>query len=200
MKRVEAMKPLIVDKKWITEHLPDYIPSELVNKYSLFQSYYLEGLKIICEGDRGGFSEVYEAKDDKDLQIWEFKHVCKNIALEMERRSRYMNTPKWRYTRAHVEHGKWMYFERENYVYNAIEDTRLYWFEEYLRLINPVLSSIQWNIEVKKHINLMNRLYKTDHWDYDYDKMVFVEISASRRYRSDFDDSEEPSPEQIINR
>ena len=194
------MEPLIVDKKWITEHLPNNIPSELIEKYSSFRFYYKEGMKIFCEGDRGGISEVYEAKDDKDLLLWEFKHVCRDISMKLELDERKKNTLKWRYVRSHVENGDWMYYERENYVYNTIEDTRLYWFEEYIRLIKPVLSNAEWNIEVKRHIKLMNRKYKTDHWSFDFNKNVFIEISDSRPYKSDFDDTEEPSPEQIIDR
>ena len=192
------MKPLTADKTWITEQLPDDIPADLIDKYCRFQGYYTEGLKVICEGDRGGFSEVYNAKDDHDLLIWEFKHVCRNIGLAMELKARPMNTPKWRYVRSHVENGLWMYLENDTFIYDTIEDTRLYWFEEYLRMVKSVLSPTQWNDEIKEYTVLMNRWYKTEHWSYDRDRMAFVEISDSRPFRSDFDDSEEPSPEQII--
>ena len=192
------MKPLVVDQMWIQSHLPDHIPAALISKCSNFQSYYTEGLKIICEGDRGGFSEVYEAKDDEDLKLWAFMHVCRDIGMSLELKERARNNSKWRYIRSHVQNGDWMYFENDSYVYNTIEDTRLYWFEEYLRLIKPVLPSARFNDEVKRHISLMNRWYKKAHWGYDFDNLAFIEISDSKPYKSDYDDSEEPSPEQII--
>ncbi len=65
-------------------------------------------------------------------------------------------------------------------------------------MIKPVLSHAKWNAEIKEHTVLMNRWYKTEHWSYDRDKMAFEEISDSKPFRSDFDDSEEPSQEQII--
>ncbi len=192
------MEPLTIDKEWITDHLPDDVPSGLIDKYCNFRGYYADGLKVICEGDRGGFSEVYRAKDYTDLQLWEFMYVCRNICLELELQARAENSVKWRYVKAHAEKGKWLYYERDSYVYNTVEDTRLYWFEEYLRMIKPVLPQAQWNKEVKEYTSLINRWYKKAHWSYDCNKMAFVEISDSRPFRSDFDDTEEPAPEQII--
>ncbi|MBO6071001.1 MAG: hypothetical protein J6P43_08055 [Succinivibrionaceae bacterium] len=46
-------------------------------------------------------------------------------------------------------------------------------------------------------VGLMNRWFKIPHWDYDRDNLCFVEISSSRPYRSDCDDTEEPAPDSI---
>lgn len=44
----------------------------------------------------------------------------------------------------------------------------------------------------------MNRWFKIPHWGYDYEDLCFIEVSDSREYSSDSDNSEEIKPDCII--
>ena len=196
------MEKLTVNDEWIKAHLPadmdDILPPEKVERAIDFRGYYLDGSDILCEGDRGGYSKVYTIKDEDDLLYWEFEKVCGRIGLSSELYHRMENKPKWRYLQDHAENGRWMYVEQKDYIYNAIEDTRLVYFETLLRLTKPVLPDARWEKLCKHYEPLMNRWFKVPHWGYDREKLCFIEISDSKSYRSDFDDTEEPEPEQIL--
>ena len=49
-----------------------------------------------------------------------------------------------------------------------------------------------------EYTGLMNRWYLVPHWGYDFEDLRFTEISHSREYCSDFDQSEEIKPDNII--
>ena len=185
--------------EWIRRHLPSSIPDEMINDALMMGGYYQKGMTVMAYGERGGPDElIYKAESGHDLCLWQFDRVCYRIAGSLEFAHRKENSRKWRYLRDHAENGRWMYIERRDYFYNAIEDTRLAAFEVYLRLLKPVFSSERWESKVREYTGLLNRWYKRDHWDFDRKKLCFVEISCSREYASDFDDTEEPQPEQII--
>lgn len=193
------MEKLKVDKKWIREHLPKEISDRTINSAARFTDYYRDGLKIFCNGDRAIFYEEYEAKDEEDLLLWAYKECCEEISYAIEINKRKENTLKWRYSMDHAEDDEWKYVERENYVYNTIEDTRLVSFEEYLRLVKNGLPKKDWEKEVRERVKLMNHGFKVKHWDYDKEKMCFIEISDSKPYFTrNHKDTGEPTPEQII--
>ncbi|MBR3509674.1 MAG: hypothetical protein IKO03_13005 [Lachnospiraceae bacterium] len=193
------MKRLKVDKKWIREHLPKEVSDRTIDRVTSFPDYYRDGLKIFCNGDRAIFYEEYEAKDEEDLLLWAYKECCQEISYAVEANTREENTPKWRYSMDHMEDDDWMYVERENYVYNTIEDTRLVNFEEYLRLVKNGLPKKLWEEEVEEYVKLMNQGFKVKHWDYDMEKTCFIEISDSKPYFSKkYKDVGEPTPKQII--
>ena len=190
---------LQVYREWIERHLPGNISEKMVQAALNFGGYYQEGLTVMAYGERGGPDKViYKAKDDRDLCLWQFGQVCYRIAGALELADRKENSSKWRWLRDHAENGRWLYIERREYFYNAIEDTRLAAFEVYLRLLKPAFPPERWESKVREYTGLMNRWYKKAHWDYDRNKLCFIEISDSREYASDFDDTEEPQPEQII--
>ena len=196
------MEKLKVDSDWIRAHLPadmsDILPQDKVEKAMDLGRYFIDGTDIMCEGDRGGMSKVYIFKDEEDLHFWEFEKVCLRIGLASELHYRMENKCKWRYLQDHAENGHWMYIEQKDYFYNTIEDTRLVYFETFLRLTKPVLLSARWEELVGHYEPLMNRWFKVPHWGYDRENLCFIEISDSRPYRSDFDDTEEPEPSQIL--
>ena len=86
----------------------------------------------------------------------------------------------WRYTRHHAENGRWYYTEHRHYDYNAIEDYRLHGFECLLRNLRPGMPDDRWEQQVQRRIALMNYWYVKPHWDYDRERMCFVEISDSK--------------------
>lgn len=188
-----------VYEEWIKRHLPSGIPEEIVQSALRFGAYYQKGLAVMSYGERGGADKViYEARDERDLCLWQFEQVCDSIASAWELANRNQNSEKWRWRRERAENGRWLYRERRDYIYNAIEDTRLAQFEFFLRLMQPVLAAERWEELVRRYVRLMNRWYKRDHWDFDRQALRFIEISDSREYASDCDDTEEPQPEQVI--
>lgn len=50
---------------------------------------------------------------------------------------------------------------------------------------------------MKRYVDLMNFWYKVPHWDYDREKLCFIEISDSREY-DNADGDEEPRPGSVI--
>ena len=181
---------------WAIKHLPQNVPQTVVDngikncRYNFFS-----GLNVMERDDRGP-SIVYTAANEEDLRLWWFLFLCESISEQWELFARKENEKKWRFLRATVKNGKWFYIEQKNYKYNAIEDTRLDRFEKYLNLIKPVVSPEFWNKKVEQDTQLMNQWFKEPHWDYDRDKLCFVEISDSREH--DTDGYEEPGEGFIV--
>ncbi len=113
-----------LDGKWIREHLPEDCREEPIDWFS---GYYLDGLKVMSEGERGAPDTVrYEAKDQENLRMWQLNIICRYVGKT--------DTSKtWRWYRHHAKDGKWYHIEHRSYDYDAIEDSRLPGFERYLR-------------------------------------------------------------------
>ena len=178
-----------LDEKWIRAHLPTELSAQPID---FFSEEYLDGLTVMQLGERGGEDVVvYRANDEEDLRWWQLEQVC-----------RFIHEPSpparkiWRYYRDHAEDGKWFYTECRNYDYNAIEDSRLYGFERFLRILHYGFPRDRWERKVREHVNLMNFWYKEPHWDYDSSKLCFIEISDSKEH--DGDGIEEPRPGSVI--
>ncbi len=58
---------LKVNKKWIREHLPEDITDEDIDDLLDFRNYYVDGLKILCNGDRNIFYEEYYSEEFKTV-------------------------------------------------------------------------------------------------------------------------------------
>ena len=185
-----------VDWTWIRSHLPREFADRDIG---FFGGYYLDGRNVMLEGERGESDTLeYAARDDEDLRLWQFDHVCELLSYALELEHRTENAKKWRYVRVRAENGKWLYAERRSYIYNAIEDTRLAAFERYLRLIHPVYSPEHFEERVQAHVRLLNRWYRTPHWDFDRNALCFVEVSDAKEYGGDADDTEEPRTGSVI--
>jgi hypothetical protein len=174
---------------WIRAHLPGDLPDQDID---FFNGYYLDGLTVMAEGERGGpDTVVYEAKDEEDLCYWQLKVVCKYVEDGKPREKK-----TWRYYRDHAENGRWLYVEHRHYDYNAIDDPRLYGFEHYLRNLKAGFPPGRWEEEVQGYVRLMNAWYDVPHWDYDRENLCFIEISGSKEH--DGDHIEEPRPGSVI--
>ncbi len=178
-----------LDEKWIRAHLPEDCAGD---SFDVFSGYYLDGLTVMSEGERGKpDSVVYRAESEEDLRLWQFDNICRFVG-EAD------HSKIWRYYRDHAEDGKWYYIEHRHYDYNAMEDPRLPGFECYLRNLKCGFPPDRWEKKVQEHIRLMNLWYKAPHWDYDREKLCFIEISDSREYDDRNDKTEEPRPGSII--
>ena len=133
---------------------------------------------------------MYRAKDNDDLRFWQLEVICGFVGKAD-------HSKKWRYSRDHAENGMWFYVEHRHYDYNAIEDSRLPGFERFLRNLKCGFPPDRWERKVKEHIRLMNFWYSAPHWDYDREKLCFIEISDSREH-DDQQMIEEPRAGSII--
>lgn len=178
-----------LDEKWIREHLPEDCKDEPIDWFS---GLYLDGLKVMSEGERGSPDTVYyEAKDAEDLKWWQLNAICYYVGKADK-------SGTWRWYRDHAENGQWYYIEHRHYDYDAIEDHRLPGFERYLRNLKHAFPDDYFRSKVEEYTGLMNRWYLIPHWGYDYENLRFIEISHSREYCSDSDKSDEIKQDNII--
>ena len=182
------MKP---DEQWIRAHLPKELADEPID---FFGAEYLDGLTVMQEGERGGPDVVvFRAENEEELRYWQLKHVCRFI------REKDPPPPKvWRYYRRFARDGRWFYTEHRHYDYNAIEDPRLRGFEHYLRILKYGFPPDRWEAEVQGYVRLMNYWFTVPHWDYDREKLCFVEISDSKEHDDHADPVEEPRPGSVL--
>ena len=182
------------------EFIRAHLPKELADRPIIgFDYYFLDGLNIMTDDERGGDDIlVYKAKSEEDLMLWQYSQVCKFIGdwPEFEKRMGYPK--KWLYYRAYAKNNKWKYIEYTKYDYNAIEDSRLKGFEKYLALIKYGFPPERWEKEVKGYIALMNYWYSKPHWDYDREKLCFIEISDSKEHDEHSNPIDEPQPGSVI--
>ena len=183
-------EPMKIYEEWIRTRLPKHLANEPID---FFHMYYLDGLTVMTEGERGGPGVVvFEAKNEEEMRYWQLELAC-HLIKEPKSREK-----TWRYYRDHAENGQWYDVERRRYDYNAIEDARLYGFECFLRNLKCGFPPDRWEERVQEHVRLMNRWYKTPHWDYDRERCCFVEISESKEHDKDNDVVEEPRPGSVI--
>lgn len=180
---------MVIDEKWIRGHLPEECADENID---VFSGYYLEGLTVMQEGERGGDDVVaFRAETEEGLKYWQLEQVCRFIKVK--------NPPakkRWRYYRDHAENGQWYYIEHLNYDYNAIDDARLYGFECLLKTMHYGFPPEIWESKVREYVYLLNYWYKVPHWDYDRENLCFIEISDSKE--NDGDGTEEPRQGSVI--
>ena len=178
-----------LDEEWLREHLPEDCRDEDID---VFSGMYLDGLKVMAEGERGEPDRlVFEAKDEEDLKWWQLDQICHFVGKSDR-------SVTWRWYRDHAEDGQWYYIEHRHYDYNAIDDPRLPGFERYLRNVKYAFTEDYFEEKVEEYTGLMNRWYLVPHWGYDRESLRFIEISDSREYKSDSDKSDEVIPETII--
>lgn len=179
---------------WIRAHLPEAYRNECSGCFSEFD---------VCRNniyyeERGNSELIYSGKNEEDVRLWLFKMLSEDIARKVELNNRKRNARKWRYSKIDSKSSEYKYVERRNYIYNAIEDTRLVWMELYLQFIKDVVPEEDWCEEVEKNTSRMNLWFFKPHWAYDYDNLCFKEISDSKSYRSKENPVLEPQPWEIV--
>ena len=197
---IKTMTKDWIDRGWIISHLPKNIPAEVLEDSIKFGGLYVDDNLIVwSEGERGAPDNmIYQATDEADLRFWTFGEVCSSIGLNMELHSRKQEELKWRYVQDHVEDGHWMYRKNKDYLYNAIYDYRLAWFEMELQLLKPIVPQKQWEKKVTEREQLMNQWFRIAHWALDREKVCCVEISDSKMFDGLDKTIEEPRPGSII--
>lgn len=179
-----------LDENWIRAHLP---PDCADAPIDCFAGEYLDGLTVMTYGERGGpDSVVYEAKDEEDLRWWQLEQICRFLPEKDP-----PDKKTWRWYRHHAENGQWRYVELRHYDFNAIEDTRLYGFERFLRNLKYGFPPERWEEKVREHVGLMNCWYTVPHWDYDREALRFIEISDSKEHDTP-GGPDEPQPGSVV--
>ena len=179
-----------LDEAWLRAHLP---PELADGQLDCFSGEYLDGLTVMAEGERGGpDTVVYRAKDEEDLRFWQLEQICRFLPEKDPPEKK-----TWRWYRHHAENGQWRYVERRHYDYNAIEDARLYGFESFLRKLKYGFPPERWEERVCEHVKLLNYWYAVPHWDYDREKLCFIEISDSREHDTPGGPAE-PQPGSVL--
>ena len=72
-------------------------------------------------------------------------------------------------------------------------------FETELMLLKSMIPTEKWKEQVKRKTRLMNRWFMKKHWNYDEMLGQFIEISNSKEYASDYNDTEDPREGSVIN-
>ena len=176
---------------WIRAHLPEELRDQPID---FFSCEYLDGLTLMQEGERGGDDVVvFRARNEEELLYRLLETVCCFIH-EKDPPPRKI----FRYDRHHAENGHWLYVERRHYDYNAIDDSRLYGFESFLRCAKYGFPPDRWEEKVQQYVRLMNCWYEKPHWDYDREKLCFVEISDSKEHDDHNNVVGEPRPGSVI--
>ena len=178
-----------LDEKWIRAHLPLKYRLEPLDHFS---GLYLDGLTVMSEGERGGPDTVYyQAEDEEDLRWWQLEVICHYIGKADRSKT-------WRWYRLRAVDGHWTYIEHRNYDYNAIEDSRLPGFELFLKNLHYAFPPERWEKKVQEYVKLMNFWFVEPHWDFDREKLCFIEISDSREHDDHSNIVEEPRPGSVI--
>ena len=197
MNYLHKKQSISIYNEWIKSILPDYIPSDIIEKSLPRQNNpypdFVIGLEYYVDADPGRVPPrlEYAAKDENDLKCRIFADVAFQIASEMELSTRKDDELKWHYIPIYVKDDKWMYKENKNYTYDTIFDSRKTLFECHLKLLNLVYSLEELDLKIKKYEKCMNTDFQTQHWKFDLNTFEFVEISNSR-------DNYYPEESQII--
>ncbi len=197
MNYLHKKQPISIYNEWIKSILPDYIPSDIIEKSLPRQNNpypdFVIGLEYYVDADPSRVPPrlEYAAKDENDLKCRIFADVAFQIASEMELSTRKDDELKWHYIPIYVKDDKWMYKENKNYTYDTIFDSRKTLFECHLKLLNLVYSLEELDLKIKKYEKCMNTDFQTQHWKFDLNTFEFVEISNSR-------DNYYPEESQII--
>ena len=189
------------DRKWILSRLPHDIPQDIVDHaFDGMGQYYVkkDPLEVWCIGEREADHVVERFANKEKMMTWVCENVCWHLSCLWELEGRADDERKWRYVRDHAENGQWYYREHKDYLYNAIHDSRKCSFETELKLLKPMISTEEWEKQVERKTRLMNRWFKKQHWAYDEMLYEFIEISDSKEYASDYDDTEEPREGSVI--
>ena len=137
------------------------------------------GYFYIIIGDRGALSLKCSSPNPGDMRWYLLQEIASHVGQQMELAVRLTEEQNWRYKRTFTN-GKLAFAENKNWLYNTVHDTRKFWFEYAINLLSRVFSIERLQPYVNERINYMNKWFNQPHWDFDWQKMCFVEISNSQ--------------------
>ena len=174
------------------------IPKVLVEKeWDIFkQSYRIDGFKLTVETDFGKRTTIAYAAKKEDMFLEIMCELLQGIALKLELYNREQEQYKWRYVRAKAVDGHWTYAENQNYLYNAIYDSRKFYFEHHIKFLSELFSINIAEKLIATYSQYINKWFLTDHWQFNKETLEFDEISDSKEV--DETGVEHPGENEII--
>ena len=137
------------------------------------------GYFYIAIGDRGALSLECSSPNPDDIRWYLLQKIVSHVWQQMELAVRMTEEQNWRYKRTFTN-GKLDFAENKNWLYNTVHDTRKFCFEYVINSLSRVFSMERLQPYVNERINYMNGKFEQPHWDFEWQKMCFVEISNSQ--------------------
>ena len=139
------------------------------------------GYFYISEGDRGGIFLECISQNLEDIRWYIMELIVVHVGQELERKAREAEEKNWRYPQI-FKNGKLTFKENKNWIYNAVHDSRKYWFEYAIAALAELFEADRLHPYVASRVDLMNRWFDAPHWGFCWESMCFVEISDSKEH------------------
>ena len=141
----------------------------------------LVGYFYVTEGDRGELFLQCASHNLEDMRWYIMKRILTHIGRQLELKGRKIEEKNWRYPR-NFKNGELTFEENENWIYNAVHDSRKFCFEYVIASLAKLFEAERVYNCALEYLNFMNKCFESPHWDFDRKKMCFVEISDSREH------------------
>jgi len=162
---------------WIDKRTDSIDPYNHVAGYSQADGYF-----YIEDGDRGEINLSCCSRNFEDIRWYLLTSVAGYAGQYYELTHRKSDEKCWRYPRKFID-GKLILKQRLIWKYNAIHDTRKLWFEYEINALAKVADQARLTVFVNERTGLLNLWFDQPHWEFDWEKMTFVEISDSKERR-----------------
>ena len=182
----------LIDKLFskVSIDIEENIKNKIIREF--FSSYGVNDNEIIAHLDRGQKSIIATFENDDEMGFEIAKIIFRKIATETELKERTIQESKWRYISCGVN----KYKENDKYIYNAIHDFRKYMFECNIKLLADVFSLDRIRDLIIDFTDKMNKWFNDKHWGFNYDNLMFEEISTSKEI--DTHGIEHPQQNEIL--
>ena len=139
------------------------------------------GFFYVAEGDRGELFLECASHNPEDMRWYIMERILTHIGQELELDGREIEEKNWRYPEK-FKNGKLTFEENKNWIYDAVYDSRKFWFEYAIVSLAKLFEKDWIYPYVTSCVNLMNLWFDVPHWDFSWDNMCFVEINDSKEH------------------
>ena len=168
--------------KLVPEEYSQKIEHHLSKDYFHYAGYCKkEGYYYIAEGDRGELYCLFKNADGEKMQIFLTENILRDVGQKIELKLRDKEQMRWRFyndlEKTVPGHIEWV--ENDTYVYGVKHDSRKLWFEFVLSGLIKTFGFEKVRDIVDKYTENMNYWFSEKHWDFDREKLTFVETGES---------------------
>ena len=139
------------------------------------------GYYYVTEGDRGELFLQCLSFNIEDIRWYLMERIVTHVGQQLELEHRKNEEKNWRYPRL-FKNGRLTYEENESWVYDAVYDSRKYWFEYAISSLAKMFQEERIRPYVASRVDLMNRWFYVPHWDFNWKNTYFFEISDSKEH------------------
>ena len=139
------------------------------------------GYFYVTEAERGELSLQCASHNSKDMRWYIMKKILIHIGRQLELKGREIEEKNWRYPR-NFKNGELTFEENENWIYNAVHDSRKFCFEYTIVSLGKIFEADRVYPYALECLNFMNKWFDPPHWGFDREKMCFIEISDSKEH------------------